>query len=296
MAMKRGATALGCLAGLALVLLSASPAAAEWDSTVATAGIETGVTSNVLDRAKKGLDLQTGAPDKRVFEYTSVTACPQSTPGSANGDVACVGAIQACAGNTPQQGQGPQIRLYRRELDANGIPVSTGWQLIGTTCHPDLVPGKPILGMAQILAAFHNTAWAKPTVHIQPEGNVTLVTLATYFEVRWPASGFQPGEIDTTTLLGNQVRIRPTVQGYTYVFGDGTSSGPTHSPGGTYPDGDITHAYPKAGIYNSHIDITYGGEFSVGGGAWIPIPDTVTVAGQLQPLTVRTAHARLVIK
>ena len=294
--MRCRVTALACLSGFALTLLSAGPAAADASGDVGQTGVVTRVTSNVLDRAKKGLDLQTGTPDKRVFEYTSATACPFNTPGGANANAPCVGATQACAGNTPQQGQGPQVRLYRRELGANGIPVSTGWQLIGTTCYPDLVPGTPVLGMAQILAAFHNTAWAKPTVHIQPEGNVTLVTLATYFEVEWPASGFQPGEIDTTTLLGNQVRIRPTVQGYTYVFGDGTSSGPTHSAGGTYPDGDITHAYPKAGIYDSHIDITYGGEFSVGGGAWIPIPDTVTVAGQLQPLTVKTAHARLVVK
>ena len=207
-----------------------------------------------------------------------------------------MGAIQACAGNTPQQGQGPLVRLYRRELDANGIPMATGWQLIGTTCYPDLVPGKPVLGLGQILAAFHNTPWAKPTVHIQPEGNVTLVTLATYFEVSWPTAGFQPGEIDTITLLGNPVRIRPTVQSYTYVFGDGTSSGATTSPGGPYPDGDITHAYPKAGTYDTHIDITYGGEFSVAGGAWVPIPDTVTVAGPVQPLTVKTARARLVIR
>jgi len=259
-------------------------------------GIATGMTSEVLDRAKKGLNLQTGEPDRRVFEYTSVTACPLSTPGGANADAPCVGAVQACAGNTPQQGQGPQVRLYRRELDASGIPAVTGWQRIGTTCFPDLVPGTPVLGMAQILAAFHNTAWAKPTTHIQPEGNVTLVTLATYFEVTWPTAGFQPGEIDTTTLLGNRVRIRPTVEGYTYVFGDGTSSGPTLSAGGIYPDGDITHAYTKAGTYTTHINITYGGEFSVGGGAWLPIPDTATVTGQLQPLTVKTAHARLVTK
>jgi hypothetical protein len=150
--------------------------------------------------------------------------------------------------------------------------------------------------MGQILAAFHNTAWAKPTVHTQPEGNVTLVTLATYFGVEWPAAGFQPGEIDTVALMGNQVRIRPTSQGFTYDFGDGTSIGPTASPGGTYPEGDITHTYAKAGIYDSRVDITYGGEFSVGGGPWIPIPATVTVAGQIQPLTVKTARARLVIK
>jgi hypothetical protein len=150
--------------------------------------------------------------------------------------------------------------------------------------------------MAKILAAFHNTAWAKPTVHVQPEGNITLVTLDTYFEVTWPAAGFQPGEIDTTTLLGNQLRIRPTVAGYTYVFGDGTTAGPTTSPGGRYPGGDITHAYPKAGTYNSRIDITYGGEFSVGAGAWIPIPDTATVTGTTQTLTVKTAHSRLVTR
>jgi len=114
--------------------------------------------------------------------------------------------------------------------------------------------------------------------------------------VSWPATGFQPGEIDTITLLGTPVRIRPTLQGYTYVFGDGTSFGPTASPGGPYPIGDITHAYPTAGTYNARIDITYGGEFSVAGGAWIPIPDTVTVAGRLQPLTVKTVHARLVTR
>jgi len=187
------------------------------------------------------------------------------------------------------------VRLYRRELDASGNPLG-GWTAIGTTCFPQFVPGKPVLGLGQILAAFHNTPWAKPTAHIQPEGNVTLVTLATYFEVKWPTAGFQPGEIDTVTLLGTPVRIRPTVQGYTYVFGDGTSFGPTASAGGAYPDGDITHAYPKAGNYNTHIDITYGGEFSVAGGPWLPIPDSVTVAGSLQPLTVKTANARLVIR
>jgi len=282
------------LAGL-LVIISASNSFADFTGTNTKDGARTSVTSAGLDRATKGLDIKTGAADKRTFEYTSVYACPTNVPGDKTADIVCTGAIQGCAGNTPEQGQGPMVRLYRRELDASGNPLG-GWTAIGTTCFPQFVPGKPVLGLGQILAAFHNTPWAKPTTHIQPEGNVTLVTLATYFEVKWPTAGFQPGEIDTVTLLGTPVRIRPTVQGYTYVFGDGTSFGPTPSAGGAYPDGDITHAYPKAGIYNSHIDITYGGEFSVGGGAWLPIPDTATVTGQLQPLTVKTAHARLVTK
>jgi hypothetical protein len=294
----RNAYRVGLAASLTgfLLVINAFDSFADFTGKNTTDGAGVDVTKTVLNRASKGLDLQTGEPDKRVFEYTSATACQSSTPGGANADVPCVGAIQACAGNTPQQGQGPQVRLYRRELDPSGKPLKPQWQLIGTTCLPELVPGTRVLGMGKILDAFHNTAWAKPTTHTQPEGNVTLVTLATYFQVRWPTTGYQPGEIDTTTLLGNQVRIRPTAQSYTYLFGDGTSTGPTTSPGGTYPDGNITHAYPKAGTYNSHIDITYGGEFSVDGGPWIPIPDTVTITGQPQPVTVKTAHARLVIR
>jgi len=260
-----------------------------------TGGITIGVTKEVLDRARQGLDLETGEPDDRIFDYTSTTACALSIPGGADADLPCLGAVLACAGNTPEEGQGPQVRLYRRELDADGKP-KTGWDEVGTTCYPELVPGEPVLGMSQILAAFHNTPWAKPAVHTQPEGNTTLVTLATYFEVTWPTAGFQPGEINETTLLNTPVRIRPTLVGYTYFFGDGTRFGPTDSPGGTYPDGDMTHAYAKAGTYTSHIDITYGGEFSVRGGEWIPIPDTVPITGQPHPLTVKTAHSRLVIR
>ena len=176
------------------------------------------------------------------------------------------------------------------------MPISAAWLPIGTTCFPELVPGEPVLGMGLILAAFHNTPWAKPVVHTQPEGNVTLVTLPTFFEVTWRTAGFRPGQIDPVTLMGKRVQIRPTSNGFTYVFGDGSSPLQTDSPGGIYPDGDITHAYVKAGVYRIQIDITYGGEFSVEGGEWIAIPDQITVAGAPQTLTVKTANARLVIR
>ena len=293
--MKCTVTAATGLACLAFLLFSASSAAADPGSSLTQDGIKTKMTSAVLGRARPGLDLKTGKRDKRSFEYTSVTACPNSKPGGRDADVLCTGAVQACAGNTPEEGQGPQVRLYRREVADKGAATKE-WQLLGTTCFPDPVSGKPVRGIGPILAAFHNTAFAKPAVHVQPEGNLTLVTLPTYFEVKWPTAGFQPGEVDTVTLLGQRIRLRPTVQGYTYFFGDETGFGPTPSAGGIYPDGDITHAYPKAGIYDTHIDITYGGEFSVDGGTWITIPDTVTVSGLIQPLTVKTAHARLVTR
>lgn len=261
--------------------------------TVGSGGAAVELTRAELNRSRQGLDIKTGAPDKRVFEYTSVYACPSNTPGGT--DVFCAAAAQACAANTLQQGQGPRIRLYRRELDAKGVPL-TPWQLIGTTCSPDLVPGRPVLGLGQILSAFHNTPWARPRMHIQPEGNVTLVTLPTYFAVSWPLAGFQPGEVDTLTLLGHKVQIRPTLVSYSYVFGDGLAFRPTRSAGGPYPSGDITHAYAQAGVYSTHIDVTFGGEFTLDGGGRTAIPDTVTVAGPAQPLTVKTAESRLVTR
>ena len=298
--MKHCRTTLTCLAGLALILLSASPAAADATGITGQEGIKTDVTKVGLDRASGHRDIKTGAADVRRYEYETVSACTFNTHGVTESDSMCLNAIQACAGNTPAQGEGPQARIHRRQVDANGVAI-TSWQTIATTCFPELgpgkqVPGKPVLGLGQILAAFHTTPWAKPNVHIQPEGNVTLVTLPTYFEVRWPTAGFQPGEIDNTTLLGYQVRIRPTVQGYNYIFGDGTTYGPTTSTGGPYPNSDVIHDYPKAGSYQSHIEITYGGEFSVGGGPWIPIPDLVTITGGRQTITVKTAQARLVIR
>ena len=288
--MRRLTTAISCLA---LILLSARPAAADFGGDTSQEGIKTGLSRVELGRARNGLDITTGAPDTRSFEYKTLYACGFNTPGDTA--ALCANAVQAFSGNTPEQGLGPLVQLLRRELGANGV-ATTPWQVVGTTCHVDLVPGKPVLGLAQILAAFHNTPWARPTVHIQPEGNVTLVTLPTYFAVAWPEAEFQPGEADTVTLLGQQVRIRPTLDHYLYVFGDGTTLGPTTSPGGSYPSGEIRHTYPQAGVYNTQVDITFGGEFSVAGGAWIPIPDTVDVTGPVQPVTVKTAHAQLVTR
>ena len=64
-----------------------------------------------------------------------------------------------------------------------------------------------------------STGWvdfALPGVHVQPEGNVTLVNLPTYFEVRWPAQGVQPREIATVQLLGRrEVSESVTIDGPT---------------------------------------------------------------------------------
>ncbi len=172
---------------------------------------------------------------------------------------------------------------------------SDAWQFIATTCFGDQVPGaSPTVTMPMIINAFRNTPWAQPQISTQPTGNVTLVGLDTYYQVSWTASGYQPGEVDPVTMLGIPVEIRPTLDHFTYVFGDGQDFGPTDSAGGPYPSGGITHQYLHAGEYPTHVDTTFGAEFRINGGAWAPIPDTVTVPGPPTTVSVRTAEARLV--
>jgi hypothetical protein len=148
-----------------------------------------------------------------------------------------------------------------------------------------------------IREAWRHTAFARPSFTSQPKGGTTLIRLKTFFQVDWPTKGFQPDEVDQpplSAMLGHAVRIRPTLIGYTYDFGDGTKVGPTKSPGGSYPDGDVTHAYPKKGTYHPTVTTTYGGEFSVDGGEWIPIPDTLDITGPAGTITVKTSKNRLV--
>ncbi len=205
--------------------------------------------------------------------------------------------MAACAGNTPAQGLGPSVKVFRRQKASGAAAVASGpWVQVGVTCFPQHVPGKPTLGMAQIVAAFHDTRFAVPSLRIQPKGNVTLVTLPTYFELTWPREGFGPGEVDhpdPARLLGFRVEIRPLLRDVTYVYGDGQFEGPTTRTGGPFPDGDVTHAYERGGDVLVRADVTYAGQFRVAGGAWTDIPGEVRVRGTSQRLQVRTAEARL---
>jgi hypothetical protein len=185
------------------------------------------------------------------------------------------------------------------EWPKSGPLPSTGpWALVGTTCLPNMVPGaKPVPTLEMVIKAFHQTDWAKGSISTQPKGNTTLVNLKTFYKVDWAAAGFQPGEIDLVdpaTMFGYRVEIRPKLVSYVYRFGDGTSEGPTTSPGGVYPDGDIVHTYRRPGTYTSRVDVTFGADFRINGGAWIAIPDTVTVPQPGTPITVKEARGVLV--
>ena len=188
--------------------------------------------------------------------------------------------------------------IFTRPIGVGGAP-SGPWAPTGFSCNipANVVTGalaRPVLTVAAIRDAFKQVDFALPSVNVQPEGNVTLVNLPTYFEVQWPALGVQPREIATVQLLGRSVRIRPLGKSFVYRFGDGDQLGPTSDVGGPYPQGRIRHTYirpAKAAVVS--VVATYGGEFSVDDGPWQEVGETITINGPAEGVQVREARARL---
>ncbi|UJH69866.1 hypothetical protein [Ornithinimicrobium sp. INDO-MA30-4] len=227
------------------------------------------------------------------YEYLNVFDCRGNTTANPTSAL-CARAVTYCQTAMPNS-SGPYSRVFRRHADADGS-IGT-WEYIGNTCFTDETPAQsgaaPGLTEAMIIEQFHRTEFALPTTTMQPPGNRTLINLPVYYQLAWPEAGFAPGEIDSTTLVGHQVDIRPRLDSATYFFGDGSTSGPTTSLGGPYPTGDITHTYTSSGAVNPHIEATYTGEVSVDGGAWQPIPATVSITGTAEDLQILTSTNRL---
>ena len=232
------------------------------------------------------------------YDYASVSTCGSPRPGDPGANALCAGSFLLCV-STTGGGDGPALAVWRREVDADGDPVGGAageWAPRGITCLPDLVPGaENVLTMAMIEKAFHATDFTVPTVNIQPEGDVTLVNLPTFFEVVLPEDGFGPDEVDRpdpATLLGYDVEVRPRLKSVTYDLGE-TTVGPTTDFGGPYPSGSVTHEYSRPGQQQVRADIVYTGQFRVAGSDWVDIPGEVALQGEPVTLTVREARSRL---
>jgi hypothetical protein len=239
----------------------------------------------------EGVD--SGNPE-RWFQYVAVIDCPGNVPDDPD-RVNCEWAVTYCETHQPGS-SGPYSVIYRRLADASG-PLGA-WSNVGPTCFRSDVParsGEPAeeLTDAMILEQFHRTQFALPAMVIEPPDGRSLVNLPVFYELVWPAAGFEPGEVDTTDIIGHQVRIRPTLESVTYHFGDGSSTGPTRSLGGPHPNGDITHKYTSAAVVEPYITVDYGGEVSVDGSPWTVIPGTAPVDGSVNPLEILTSRNRL---
>ena len=229
-------------------------------------------------------------------QFLSTPACPGNDPNrQVTFDGSCFYAVTFCA--TRGLGGAPFYWIWSRKVSERRAP--TPWLRVGQTCLRPASPARNVTPPALVLTrgmvqrAFRQLDFARPLLAIQPPGGQTLVNFETYYRVRWPSAGVGPREIATVTLLGRQVRIRPSVRAYTYAFGDGTGLGPTSDAGGTYPGGRIRHVYSASGSVRVRARATYTGDFSVDGGAWEPVDETVTIAGPVSSLRVREATNQL---
>lgn len=226
------------------------------------------------------------------YDYRTVLACPKNDRPEKL-EVGCEKAFKTCI--DVENAVGPLVTIFRRLA----VPEEdrAGWDNVGETCWPSLVPGKkrkPELTVAMIKAEFVKTPFVKPKATMEPVGNRTLVNLPNYFTADFSGPGYGPDDVRMVTLLGHKVQIKPVLQSNTFHFGDGKSLGPTESRGGGYPDGDVKHAYLKRGTVSASVTTVYGGQFAVDGGKFTDLPGTATITGPGQPIQVLEATGRLV--
>ena len=119
-------------------------------------------------------------------------------------------------------------------------------------------------------------------LRIQPK-NETLVNVDTIFYT-------DPTHLRrTVTLLGHSVRLDASPVRFTWVHGDGTQAS-TSRPGRPYPSKDVTHQYQQPGDdLRARVDTTYRVRYSVDGGGWATLGETLTASGPTTALDVDEA-------
>jgi hypothetical protein len=224
-------------------------------------------------------------PQPVPFRYFSAPACVENNPRTGENGVLCSLALTSCP-----EGEGlVRYWFWRQGLDVDGQPVQP-WERYAEQCLDQApVADEPLSEVTPdlVLAAFRELPLPAATARVQPEGP-TLVNVETIFYTDAAEQTFD------ITLLGQPVAVTATPVEYTWHTGDGTTLGPTTSPGAPYPDHDVAHIYLDSEPYQASVDVTYGGEFSVDGGPTIPIPGTVTIAGPQVAVEVLEARAQLV--
>jgi hypothetical protein len=128
-------------------------------------------------------------------------------------------------------------------------------------------------------------------VRTQPRHGI-LVQLPVYFSVDPPRpapAAFGPAALRET--------IKVRAASYTWDWGDGSRPLITDSPGGPYPDGDVTHTYHRGGQVTATLTTAWSGSytFRAGGRTLGPYPVHGTVR-RAQPvhLTLHEARSHLV--
>jgi len=192
---------------------------------------------------------------------------------------------EPAADNTPRT-------LYWEFTGPPGVaaPGPDQWEFTDQVClTPEQAAAGQPGGAAPVLTAeqFRRLPLPAGVVHVQPGNGRTLVNVPTnvYVDARTV--------VLPTTVLGRAVQVRATPVTYSWAFGDGHGLR-TADRGAPYPDLRLTHVYVQPATVKVSLITTYRGEYSVQGGAWLPVDGTATVTSPPQALTVVATRAELV--
>jgi hypothetical protein len=209
--------------------------------------------------------------------------CDLNTPDNADG---MCPAARACP-STPQDN--PQVRMWRwmRYWDRAAFQPVTSWEVVATRC---MSANSPVENVhALVLRLFQDRVkLMKAPLHIQPPNGRTLVNLDTIFWTIDPTRTF--GDIP---VLDHRVDLRILPTSFAWHFGDGAQS-ETVTPGGPYPNKDVTHRYLSTGAVGPSLAVTYRGQYRIDDGAWTDMVGTATVDGPEVALTVVETRAQLI--
>jgi hypothetical protein len=141
------------------------------------------------------------------------------------------------------------------------------------------------------LAEFQSLPIDGGVLEMQPAAAQVLVNIET---VAWSTARTH---VLTTTILGTPVAVRATPIEWSWDFGAGTEPFATTTPGGPYPNLDVSRTYVRTAASQSiGLTITWAGEYRVNGaGPWLPIAGTTTTSSASRPFDVVEAPARLVV-
>jgi hypothetical protein len=168
------------------------------------------------------------------------------------------------------------------------VDGSGNWVQVGQMCLSPEDPAARRRARPAVTAEdFRRLPLPAGRVRVQPASGRTLVNVPTNVYVEAPVA------VLPATVLGAGVRVRATPVEFVWGFGDGGRLR-TGDPGAPYPDLRTTHTYTAPGSVRLSLTTVYRGEFSVDGGAWLPIEGTASVDSPTQVLTVVAARAELV--
>jgi hypothetical protein len=168
-----------------------------------------------------------------------------------------------------------------------GNPVGTpvGEWIPGERGCIDITALNPPPSAPEVFRYFQELPLPQLTTDHQPPGN-GLVGLPVIFYTDDPVT-----QTFTLDIRGFTVEIVAGATAFTWHTGDGADF-TTAEPGAPYPDHTITHDY-ASGTYTAYLTTTWGGTFSVDGGASVAVPGTTTTDGP--PVTFTVLQARPVL-